>query len=43
MLYAWFILAGFLIVSHERLRASIEQLRWLSLAVAIPSVAVFSS
>ena len=40
LLYAWFILAGFVIVSHERLRASIEQLRWLSLAVAIPSVAV---
>jgi membrane-bound acyltransferase YfiQ involved in biofilm formation len=40
LLYAWFILAGFAIVSRERLRASIEQLRWLSLVMAIPSVAV---
>jgi glucan biosynthesis protein C len=40
LLYSWFILAGFVIVSHERLQASIQRLRWLSLVMAILSVAV---
>jgi glucan biosynthesis protein C len=35
IVYLWLILAGFLVVSHERLQASIERLRWLSLPIGL--------
>jgi glucan biosynthesis protein C len=31
VVYLWLILAGFVVASHDRVRASIEWLRWLSL------------
>ena len=33
--YLWLILAGFLVASHERVRVSIERLRWLSLPTGL--------
>jgi hypothetical protein len=33
--YLWLTLAGFLVVSHERLQASIQRLRWLSLPLGL--------
>ena len=35
IVYLWLTLAGFLVVSHERLQASIQRLRWLSLPVGL--------
>ena len=35
VVYLWFTLAGFLVVSHERVQASVEGLRWLSLPVGL--------
>jgi hypothetical protein len=35
LVYLWLTLAGFLVVSDERLRASIERLRWLSLPLGL--------
>jgi peptidoglycan/LPS O-acetylase OafA/YrhL len=40
LLYWWFILAGFVIVSHDGLQAGVQRLRWLSLVVALVTVAV---
>jgi peptidoglycan/LPS O-acetylase OafA/YrhL len=36
--YLWLTLSGFLVVSHERLQASIQRLRWLSLAAGLALV-----
>jgi glucan biosynthesis protein C len=41
VIYLWLIFAGFLAVSHERLQASIQQLRWPSLALALISTTAF--
>ncbi len=41
VIYLWFVLAGFVLFSHERLQASIQRLRWPSLAVAAISVGIF--
>ena len=35
LVYLWLTLAGFLVVSDERLQASIERLRWLSLPLGL--------
>jgi glucan biosynthesis protein C len=35
LVYLWLTLAGFLVVSGERLQASIERLRWLSLLIGL--------
>ena len=35
VVYLWLTLAGFLVVSHERMQASIERLRWLSLPMGL--------
>ncbi len=35
LVYLWLTLAGFLVVSGERLQASIERLRWLSLPLGL--------
>lgn len=35
IVYLWFTLAGFLVVSDERLQASIQRLRWLSLPLGL--------
>jgi peptidoglycan/LPS O-acetylase OafA/YrhL len=35
LVYLWLTLAGFLVVSDERLQASIERLRWLSLSLGL--------
>jgi glucan biosynthesis protein C len=35
VVYLWLILAGFLVVSYERVQASIQRLRWLSLPIGL--------
>jgi glucan biosynthesis protein C len=35
IIYLWLTLAGFLVVSDERVQASIERLRWLSLSLGL--------
>jgi len=35
LVYLWLTLAGFLVVSHEGVQASIERLRWLSLPLGL--------
>lgn len=35
IVYLWLTLAGFLVVSHDPLQASIERLRWLSLPIGL--------
>jgi glucans biosynthesis protein C len=35
IVYLWLTLAGFLVVSHDRLQASIQRLRWLSLPIGL--------
>ena len=35
VVYLWLTLAGFLVVSHDRLQASIQRLRWLSLPIGL--------
>jgi peptidoglycan/LPS O-acetylase OafA/YrhL len=35
VIYLWLLLAGFVVVSHDRLQASIQRLRWPSLPVAL--------
>ena len=35
LVYLWLTLAGFLVVSDERLQASVERLRWLSLTLGL--------
>ena len=35
IIYLWLVLAGFLVVSDERVQASIERLRWLSLSAGL--------
>jgi glucan biosynthesis protein C len=39
--YLWLTLAGFLVVSDERLQASIERLRWLSLPLGLGLLGLF--
>jgi peptidoglycan/LPS O-acetylase OafA/YrhL len=41
IMYLWFLLLGFLLVSDERLQDRIRQLRWLSLSVGLALVAGF--
>jgi glucans biosynthesis protein C len=43
IIYLWLTLAGFLVVSHDRLQESIQQLRWVSLPVALVAVGLFIS
>ncbi len=38
IIYLWLILAGFLVVSDERVQATIERLRWLSLPLGLALV-----
>jgi glucan biosynthesis protein C len=38
IIYLWLVLAGFLVVSDERVQASIQRLRWLSLALGLASI-----
>jgi glucan biosynthesis protein C len=38
VVYLWLTVAGFLVVSHDRLQASIERLRWLSLPIGLVMV-----
>jgi len=40
IIYLWLLLAGFLVVSDERVQASVERLRWLSLPVGLILVGV---
>ena len=35
VIYLWFLLSGFLIISSERVEASIKRLRWLSLGMGV--------
>jgi glucan biosynthesis protein C len=39
--YLWLTLAGFLVVSDDRLQASIQRLRWLSLPIGLILVGLF--
>jgi glucan biosynthesis protein C len=41
VIYLWLVFAGFLVVSHERLQASVQRLRWPSLALAMVSIGIF--
>jgi len=41
IMYLWFLLYGFIIVSDERLQDRIRQLRWVSLSVGLALVAGF--
>jgi glucan biosynthesis protein C len=41
VVYLWFTVAGFLVVSHDGIQASIERLRWLSLPVGLVLVGLF--
>jgi len=38
LVYLWLTLAGFLVVSHDRLQDSIQRLRWLSLPIGLIAV-----
>ncbi len=38
IMYLWFILLGFLVISDQRIREKIQQLRWISLAVGLALV-----
>jgi len=38
VIYLWLLLSGFVVVSHERLQASVRRLRWLTLALAVVSI-----
>ena len=40
VIYLWLLLCGFVLVSHAGLQASIQRLRWLSLALAVISSGV---
>lgn len=42
IIYLWLVLCGFVVISNERLLASIRDLRWLSLIIAIASTGVYS-
>jgi glucan biosynthesis protein C len=42
IVYLWIVLCGFVLISNERLLASIRRLRWPALLVAIVSFMVFS-
>jgi glucan biosynthesis protein C len=41
VIYLWLLLSGFVLFSHERLQASIQRLRWPSLALAVVSIGAF--
>jgi peptidoglycan/LPS O-acetylase OafA/YrhL len=41
VIYLWLLMSGFVLFSHQGLQASIQRLRWLSLAMAMVSVGVF--
>jgi glucan biosynthesis protein C len=38
IVYLWLTLAGFLVVSHEQMQASIQRLRWISLPIGLALV-----
>jgi glucan biosynthesis protein C len=40
LVYLWLLFCGFLLVSHSRLEASIQRLRWISLALALVSISI---
>jgi glucan biosynthesis protein C len=42
IIYLWLVLCGFVVISNEQLLASIRDLRWLSLIIAIASTGVYS-
>jgi peptidoglycan/LPS O-acetylase OafA/YrhL len=41
VIYLWLVLSGFVLLSHERLQARIQQLRWPSLTLAVVSIGAF--
>ena len=41
IIYVWLIVAGFLVFSDERTQASVQRLRWPSLALAVVSTVTF--
>ena len=41
VIYLWLLLSGFVLISHQRLQASVRRLRWLSLALALVSIGTF--
>ena len=41
IIYLWLIVAGFLVFSDERTQAGVRRLRWLSLALAVASTAIY--
>ncbi|RPJ44628.1 MAG: acyltransferase, partial [Chloroflexi bacterium] len=43
IMYLWFLLLGFIIVSGERIQEKVRRLRWVSLAAGLAMVAGFSA
>jgi hypothetical protein len=41
IIYLWLVVAGFLVFSDERARASVQRVRWLSLALAVASTTTY--
>jgi glucan biosynthesis protein C len=41
IIYLWLVLAGFLVISNERLQENIRRMRWLSLAVGLVCIGCF--
>jgi len=41
VIYLWLLLSGFIVFSHAGLQASIQRLRWLSLAITLVSLGVY--
>ncbi len=41
IIYLWLVVAGFLVFSDERTQASVQRLRWVSLALAVASTAIY--
>jgi len=41
VIYLWLLISGFMVISHERLQASVQRLRWLSLVMAVVSIGTF--
>ncbi len=41
VIYLWLLFAGFVLFSSERLQASVQRLRWFSLALAVVSIGIF--
>ena len=43
IMYLWFVLLGFLIISDQRIRDKIKQMRWVSLAIGLVLVIAFAA